>query len=135
MPEGPGERVGYALYPQMHTGRQPPRMGLSHSSIAPYDAFPTRDGQILIGVQNDSGWRTLGSEALGVPEAADDPRFATNVQRVRHRSECDARVAAQTAPWSTAELVAPLALAGIPAAQVKQLDQVVGHPQLRARDR
>ncbi|MGH3205960.1 MAG: CaiB/BaiF CoA transferase family protein, partial [Streptosporangiaceae bacterium] len=129
------EWMGYALYTQMHTGRQQPRMGLSHSSIAPYDAFGTRDGQILIGVQNDSGWRTLVTEVLDVPEAADDPRFATNVQRVRHRSECDALVAAQTARWSTAELDARLAAAGIPAAQVKQLDQVVGHPQLRARDR
>ena len=129
------EWMGYALYTQMHTGRQPPRMGLSHSSIAPYDAFPTRDGQILIGVQNDSGWRTLVTEVLDVPEAAGDPRFATNVERVRYRSECDALVAAQTARWSTAELDARLAAAGIPAAQVKQLDQVVGHPQLRARDR
>jgi itaconate CoA-transferase len=115
------EWMGYALYTQMHTGRQPPRMGLSHSSIAPYDAFPTRDGQILIGVQNDSGWRTLVTEVLGVPEAAHDPRFATNVLRVQHRAECDALVAAQTASWS--------------AAQVKQLDQVIEHPQLRARDR
>jgi crotonobetainyl-CoA:carnitine CoA-transferase CaiB-like acyl-CoA transferase len=129
------EWMGYALYTQMHTGLQPPRMGLSHSAIAPYDAFPTSDGQILIGVQNDSGWRTLVTGVLDVPGAADDPRFATNVQRVRHRAECDALVAAQTARWPTAELDARLAAAGIPAAQVKQLDQVVEHPQLRARDR
>jgi crotonobetainyl-CoA:carnitine CoA-transferase CaiB-like acyl-CoA transferase len=135
MLEATVEWMGYALYTQMHTGRQPPRMGLSHSSIAPYDAFPTRDGQILIGVQNDSGWRTLVAEVLGVPEAADDPKFTTNVLRVRHRAECDALVAAQTARWSTAELDARLAAAGIPAAQVKQLDQVIEHPQLRARDR
>jgi crotonobetainyl-CoA:carnitine CoA-transferase CaiB-like acyl-CoA transferase len=135
MLEATVEWMGYALYTQMHTGRQPARMGLSHSAIAPYDAYPTRDGQILIGVQNDSGWRTLVTEVLAIPEAADDPRFATNVQRVRHRPECDALVAAQTARWSTAELDARLAAAGIPAAQVNQLDQVVGHPQLRARDR
>jgi crotonobetainyl-CoA:carnitine CoA-transferase CaiB-like acyl-CoA transferase len=135
MLEATVEWMGYALYTQMHTGRQPARMGLSHSAIAPYDAYPTRDGQILIGVQNDSGWRTLVTEVLAIPEAADDPRFATNVQRVRHRPECDALVAAQTARWPTAELDARLAAAGIPAAQVNQLDQVVGHPQLRARDR
>ena len=135
MLEATVEWMGYALYTQMHTGLQPPRMGLSHSSIAPYDAFPTSDGQILIGVQNDSGWRTLVTEVLDVPGAADDPRFVTNVQRVRYRAECDALVAAQTARWSTAELDARLAAAGIPAAQVKQLDQVVEHPQLRARDR
>ena len=135
MLEATVEWMGYALYTQMHTGRQPPRLGLSHGAIAPYDAFPTRDGQILIGVQNDSGWRTLVTEVLGVPGAADDPKFATNVERVRHRPECDALVAARTAGWSTAELDARLAAAGIPAAQVNQLDQVVGHPQLRARGR
>jgi crotonobetainyl-CoA:carnitine CoA-transferase CaiB-like acyl-CoA transferase len=135
MLEATVEWMGHALYTQMHTGSQPPRMGLSHSSIAPYDAFPTRDGQVLIGVQNDSGWRTLVTEVLGVPELADDPRFATNVQRVRHRADCDALVAARTALWTTADLDARLAAAGIPAAQVKELDQVVQHPQLRARDR
>jgi crotonobetainyl-CoA:carnitine CoA-transferase CaiB-like acyl-CoA transferase len=129
------EWLGHALYTQMHTGSQPARMGLSHSSIAPYDAFPTRDGQILIGVQNDSGWRTLVTEVLGVPELASDPRFATNVQRVRHRPECDALVAAQTAQWATEELDRRLAAAGVPAAQVKELGQVVEHPQLRARNR
>ena len=129
------EWMGHAMYTQMYTGSQPPRMGLSHSSIAPYNAFPTRDGQMLIGVQNDSGWRTLVGDVLEVPELADDPRFATNVARVRHRSECDALVAAETIRWCTEELDARLAAAGVPAAQVKQLDQVIDHPQLRARNR
>ena len=129
------EWMGYALYTQMYTGAQPARMGLSHSSIAPYDAFPTRDGQMLIGVQNDRGWRTLVSEVLDVPELADDPRFATNVQRVANRAECDAALAAQTSRWSTEELAQRLAAAGVPAAQVKELDAVVEHPQLHARDR
>jgi crotonobetainyl-CoA:carnitine CoA-transferase CaiB-like acyl-CoA transferase len=135
MLEATVEWMGYALYTQMHTGTQPPRMGLSHGAIAPYDSFPTRDGQVLIGVQNDSGWHTLTTDVLGVPELAEDPRFATNVLRVRHRSECDAAVAAQTRRWSTAELDARLAAAGVPAAQVNELDQVVKHPQLRSRER
>ena len=129
------EWMGYALYTQLYTGAQPARMGLSHSSIAPYDGFPTRDGQMLIGVQNDRGWRTLVSEVLDVPELADDPRFATNVQRVANRAECDAALAAQTSRWSTEELAQRLAAAGVPAAQVKELDAVVEHPQLHARDR
>ncbi|GGT42316.1 CaiB/BaiF CoA transferase family protein [Nonomuraea spiralis] len=129
------EWMGYALYTQMYAGTQPARMGLSHSSIAPYDAFPTRDGQVLIGVQNDAGWRALVTAVLDAPELADDPRFATNVQRVRNRAECDAAVAARTSRWTTPELDARLAAAGVPAAQLKEIDQVVDHPQLRARDR
>lgn len=129
------EWMGHALYTQMHTGSQPPRMGLSHSAIAPYDAYPTSDGEVLIGVQNDSGWRTLVTQVLDAPELADDRRFATNVGRVSHRDECDAEIAARTVRWTSAELDARLAAAGIPAAQVKGLAQVVDHEQLRARDR
>ena len=76
------EWMGHAFYTQMHTGAQPPRMGLSHSSIAPYDAYPTSDGEVLIGVQNDRGWRVLVTDVFEAPGLADDPRFATNVARV-----------------------------------------------------
>jgi crotonobetainyl-CoA:carnitine CoA-transferase CaiB-like acyl-CoA transferase len=129
------EWLGHALYTQMYTGHQPPRMGLSHSSIAPYDAFPTRDGEVLIGVQSDSAWRTLVTEVLEAPELLDDPRFSTNVQRVSHRSECDAHVGERTRRFSTEELTQRLADARVPAAQVSHLEQVVEHVQLHARDR
>ncbi|KAA0086674.1 CoA transferase [Mycolicibacterium sp. P9-64] len=129
------EWMGHALYTQMHTGAQPPRMGLSHSSIAPYDAYPTSDGEVLIGVQNDRGWRTLVTEVFGAPELAEDPRFATNVARVQNRHECDTIVASHTRRWMAADLDVRLAAAGVPAAQVKYLDQVLEHPQLRQRDR
>jgi crotonobetainyl-CoA:carnitine CoA-transferase CaiB-like acyl-CoA transferase len=135
MLESTVEWMGHALYTQLHTGSPPPRMGVSHSAIAPYDGYPTRDGQMLIGVQNDSGWRALVCQVLEVPELADDPRFATNVLRVQHRAECDALIGAQTARWSTAELDARLTAAGIPAAQMKEMAQVIEHPQLTARDR
>jgi itaconate CoA-transferase len=129
------EWMGHALYTQMHTGAQPPRMGLSHSSIAPYDAYDTSDGEVLIGVQNDRGWRALVTDVFEAPELADDPNFATNVARVRNRYQCDAVVSSHTKRWTAAELDARLAAAGVPAAQVKQLDQVLDHPQLRQRDR
>jgi len=129
------EWMGYALYTSMYAGTQPARMGLSHASIAPYDAFPTRDGQVLIGVQNDTGWRTLVTEVLEAPWLADDPRFVTNVRRVANRAECDAEVAARTARWTTEQLDARLAAAGVPAAQLKSVAEVVDHPQLKARDR
>jgi itaconate CoA-transferase len=135
MLEATVEWMGYALYTQMYTGTQPPRMGLSHGSIAPYDAYPTADGQMLIGVQNDQGWRRLAREVLGAPGLADDPRFSTNVSRVAHRAECDAAVGELTGSWPSATLAERLARAGIPAAQVKDLADVVDHPQLRARNR
>ncbi len=134
MLEATVEWMGYAMYTQLYTGQPPARMGLSHSSIAPYDGFPTRDGLLLIGVQNDHGWRTL-CDALEVPDLADDPRFATNVERVRNRKDCDAAIAARTARFSTEDLSARLAAAGVPAAQIKDVAAVVDHPQLQARGR
>ena len=135
MLEATVEWMGHALYTQMHTGSQPARMGLSHSSIAPYDRFPTSDGEILIGVQNDSGWRALVTHVLEAAELADDSRFATNVARVARRAECDAEVGARTRHWSTRQLDARLNEAGIPAAQIKTLADVIDHEQLRARNR
>src|SRR6202046_2036403 len=51
---------------QQEAGKPPQRVGLTHASIAPYGAFPTRDGaEILIGVQNDREWRVLAEKVLG----------------------------------------------------------------------
>ncbi|GAB3032582.1 dehydratase [Nocardioides flavus (ex Wang et al. 2016)] len=135
MLEATVEWMGHALYTQLHTGTAPARMGVGHSAIAPYDRFPTTDGEILIGVQNDSGWRALVTRVLDAAELADDPRFATNVARVAHRTECDEEVAARTRIWTTQQLDERLATAGIPAAQIKSMGHVVAHEQLRARDR
>ena len=129
------EWMGHQLYMQLYGGRPVPRMGLGHAAIVPYDAYPTADGRILIGVQNDRGWRTLVTEVFGAPESAEDPRFATNVDRVRNRAECDALVAGFTARLPTAELDARLAAAGIPAAQLNTTAELVEHPQLDERDR
>ncbi|MGY2084148.1 CaiB/BaiF CoA transferase family protein [Blastococcus sp. SYSU DS0539] len=129
------EWLGHPMYMQMYAGRQIPRMGLSHAAIAPYDAYPTRDGQILIGVQNDRGWQRLVVDVFGRPDLAEHPRLRTNVLRVAHREECDAAVAAETRTWSTAELDARLAEAGIPAAQLNDMQGLIDHPQLSARDR
>lgn len=124
--------------PDVHAAlRRPPDSahGPQPRRDRPYDAYPTADGQVLIGVQNDRGWRTLVSDVLGAPEFADDPRFATNVQRVAHRAECDELVASFTRTWPTAELDKRLAEAGIPAAQINELADLVEHPQLAERDR
>jgi formyl-CoA transferase len=129
------EWLGHQMYMQMYAGRQVPRMGLSHAAIAPYDAYPTTDGQILIGVQNDRGWQQLVTAVFDRPDLVDHPRLRTNVLRVEHREECDAVVATESQKWSTAELDARLAEAGVPAAQINDLQGLIDHPQLSARDR
>ncbi|HEX7321937.1 MAG TPA: CaiB/BaiF CoA-transferase family protein [Mycobacterium sp.] len=129
------EWLGHPMYLQMYQGVQPERMGLGHAAIAPYDAYPTSDGRLLIGVQNDRGWRTLVIDVFGRPDLADDERFVTNIDRVRHRAEVDAAVAEQTRRFSTGDLDRRLAAAGIPAAHLNEIRDLVAHPQLAARDR
>ena len=129
------EWLGHPMYMQMYSGKQVPRMSLSHASIAPYNAYPTSDGQILIGVQNDRGWRALVCDVFDRPDLADIPNLLTNPLRVAHRSECDAFVAEHTRHFTTAEIDARLAAAGIPAAQINDMAAVVEHVQIASRDR
>jgi crotonobetainyl-CoA:carnitine CoA-transferase CaiB-like acyl-CoA transferase len=67
-------------------GVTPTRMGNSHPSLFPYDALPTADGEMIITAGNDRQFRRL-CEALGIPELADDPRFASNADRTANREE------------------------------------------------
>jgi crotonobetainyl-CoA:carnitine CoA-transferase CaiB-like acyl-CoA transferase len=129
------EWLGHPMYMQMYAGRQIPRMGLSHASIAPYNAYPTRDGQILIGVQNDRGWQSLIGEVLGRHDLVDHPQFRTNMLRVANRDACDEAVAEETRRWTTAELDDRLVDAGVPAAQLNDMQGLIEHPQLSERDR
>jgi itaconate CoA-transferase len=78
--------------PLLHqeAGKAPRRIGLSHPSIAPYGVFTTKDGKnILISIQSDREWAKFGVEFLGDPSTVTDERFATNVARVKNRSETD----------------------------------------------
>jgi hypothetical protein len=72
------------------TGQAPGRMGNSHPSLAPYQDFPTQDGNMLLAIGNDGQFQRFCA-AAGQPQWASDPRFATNTLRVQHRSRTDPR--------------------------------------------
>ncbi|MDX2355856.1 CaiB/BaiF CoA-transferase family protein [Dietzia sp. PP-33] len=133
--EATAEWMGHPMYIRMYEGRQVGRMGLSHASICPYDAFPTRDGQVLIGVQNDRGWAALVGDVLGRPELVGDERYATNVARVARRTEVDELIGRLTAGYGSQELADKLDEFGVPAARLNDVAGLVDHPQLEARDR
>ena len=104
---------------QQEAGAPPQRVGLAHTSIAPYGAFRSRDGiDILISIQSDREWRILAERVLGDAALAADPAFATNVERVKRRSETDGRVAAVFGALDAAALEEKLAAADIAFARV-----------------
>jgi len=117
---------------QQEAGKPPQRVGLTHASIAPYGAFPTRHGaEILIGVQNDREWRVLAEKVLGDAGLAANPDFATNRDRVRHRAEVDRRIAAISSTLDAARLTQQLAAADIAFARVNDTAALARHPHLR----
>jgi crotonobetainyl-CoA:carnitine CoA-transferase CaiB-like acyl-CoA transferase len=68
------------------TGQVPPRQGNAHLQIVPYQLFDTADGYLVLAIGNDEQWRRF-CQAAGCPQLADDPRFRTNPDRVRHRRD------------------------------------------------
>ncbi|MFF0475797.1 CaiB/BaiF CoA transferase family protein [Streptomyces sp. NPDC004284] len=130
------EWMGHPLHHGLHGGTPPARTGLAHAVIAPYDAYPTADGGlVLLSVQNDREWRRLAEQVLGRPELADDPGFATNTARVAGRAATDEAVAAALAPLTAAEALARLDAAGVACARLNSVAELADHPQLTARDR
>lgn len=130
------EWMGHPLHHEMHGGTAPVRTGMAHAVIAPYDAYPTADGTlVLLSVQNDREWRRLAEQVLHRPELADDPAYGTNLARTRNRERTDAVVAETLAALSADEAVHRLEEAGIACARLNGIAELAGHPQLAARGR
>ena len=108
------------------------RMGLAHTSIAPYGVFKSKDDvPILISIQNDREWRVLATDVMGDAALAADPRFAKLVDRVKHRAETDGKVAAAFAIMDVATLSKKLEAADIAFARVNDVAGLIAHPHLR----
>jgi crotonobetainyl-CoA:carnitine CoA-transferase CaiB-like acyl-CoA transferase len=119
---------GYLL-----TGTQPKPLGSSHPSLSPYRTFRCRDGQwIFIAGANDRFWQRL-APALGLPTLANDPRFAKNIDRVKHRRELEAALEAAIGRQNREPLLEVLEAAGVPATPVNTVQQVMEDAQTAAR--
>lgn len=115
------------------TGRPPSRLGTAHPTIVPYQAFPTKDGQIMLAVGNDSLWQRFVS-VLGSPEPLRDERFATNPGRVRSRASLVPIVAAFLLERTTEEWLDDLCGSGIPAGPIYDLGQALTQAQVVDRE-
>lgn len=121
--------------PLMHhdyLGRAPGKVGLAHPSIAPYGAFRTRDGAlILISIQSDREWRVLAGEVIGDAALATDPGLATNDQRVAARDRTDGAVQAWFGTVTRAEAEQTLHWHRIAFGALNDVAGLSAHPQLR----
>jgi crotonobetainyl-CoA:carnitine CoA-transferase CaiB-like acyl-CoA transferase len=111
------------------TGEVPQPQGSGTAMIAPYEAFPTQEGDwVMIAAGSDTLF-ARACEALGVPGLARDRRFADNPARVQNRSALVDTLAAVSRSLSAADLLARLERAGVPAAPILTVDRVAAHPQ------
>jgi crotonobetainyl-CoA:carnitine CoA-transferase CaiB-like acyl-CoA transferase len=104
--------------------------------VAPYGAFPTRDGQtVVLGTTNDREWQRVAREIIDRPDLADDLRFATNPGRCAHRDVLDEAIGSWCAQHDLAYIQKTADDAGIGNSRYNVPSEVVVHPQLTARDR
>ncbi|MFD2474841.1 CaiB/BaiF CoA transferase family protein [Amycolatopsis silviterrae] len=106
------------------------RHGSGVAFIVPHRAFAASDGALIVSCANDALFVRLAA-ALGHPEWADDPRFATNAARLENRAEIDRLIGERIASGTRAQWQDRLQAAGIPCAPVQTTPELVGHEQTR----
>ena len=110
--------------------RMPGRLGNQYESTAPYDTFPTKDGQyVVIGIANDKFWKQL-CEMMGKEELIDHPDYALNGTRVKNRDIIKPIVVEWTKTQTADELVYSLLEKGIPTAPIYDVKQVTEDPHI-----
>lgn len=114
------------------TGQAPGRAGNIHPSLAPYQDFPSLDGNVLLAIGNDGQFARF-CEACGHPDWAQDARFATNTARVQHRAELLERLLPVMRTRTTAEWIALLEDKAVPCGPINTVAQAFDDPQVRHR--
>ncbi|MGV0837731.1 CaiB/BaiF CoA transferase family protein [Mycolicibacterium thermoresistibile] len=128
--------MGYQLTYTQHSGVNQQPLGMSSPAVAPYGAFATRDGQtVVLGTTNDREWQRLARDIIDRADLADDPAFATNSDRVRHRDLLNEAIGDWCARHDLAHIQKTADEAGIGNSRYNLPSEVIAHPHLSARDR
>jgi crotonobetainyl-CoA:carnitine CoA-transferase CaiB-like acyl-CoA transferase len=114
------------------SGQDPPRQGVTHPNIVPYQPFEALDQPIIIAIGNNHQFAKL-AEICGHPEWTADPRFADNGSRVANRAEMVKSIAAIIAQKPAAEWLERLEGAGIPAGPINRVTQALSDVQAQHR--
>lgn len=138
---GLGEKVDIALVDSVasamenitmiyqSTGRIPQRIGNRYESTYPYDAFPAKDGDVIIAAGNNKLYGIL-CDVMGRPELKQDPRFLEVKDRVANHEAMYEIVSAWSKEHTVDEVDQLLNAAGCPASPVNTIDRMVVDPQI-----
>ncbi|KRW94834.1 CaiB/BaiF CoA-transferase family protein [Paracoccus sp. MKU1] len=122
--------TSHALH--FYAGQLPQRVGNRHPLSTPFGCFATRDGQVVIAVLNGKQFAALAT-LIGAPEAADDPRFASDESRTAHEPELKRLIESWSCHRTTEEAVAALAGVGLPAAPIWDIAQAASNEHALTR--
>lgn len=109
------------------------RTGSILPKVAPSNVYPTSDGEVLIGANQDSVWKRM-AEAMGKPELGDDPRYATHEARGEHQEEMDDFIAVWTKGYTSKDLLQLMDDSGVPAGKIFKAPDMLEDPHFEARN-
>jgi crotonobetainyl-CoA:carnitine CoA-transferase CaiB-like acyl-CoA transferase len=117
----------------LNTGEVPTPQGSAHEFTVPWQAFQTRDGYVVIATRQENFWQRLCA-VLGEPALAADPRFASNPKRLEYRAALIPVIERILRTRSSAEWLAKLRAAEVPAAPVNDLAGAFAEPPVAERE-
>lgn len=114
-------------------GEPPRRLGNAHPNLVPYQAFPARDGWLIVGIANEKQWGLL-CDMLGRPDMKTDSRFTPNGNRVANRKILVDELTEIFSQRDVNDWLADMASAGLPCGPINSIPDVFSHPQAQARN-
>ena len=115
------------------TDEIPGPMGARHPSITPFEAFATRDGNIIIAAGNDGLFVKL-AHALDRADLGENPLFKTNALRNENQEALRSEIEGALRSEATEHWIEVLEVAGVPCGPVNNIAQALAHPQTAARN-
>jgi len=115
------------------SGEPPQRQGNAHPNIAPYESLQARDKGFVLGAANQTQWEKL-CEVIQKPELKDDPRFLTNQERVKNRTDLISTLNKIFSEKDAQTWLTQIQKAGLPCGPINAIPDVFNHPQIQARE-
>lgn len=117
----------------LNGGAIPRRLGNEHPNTVPYQDFACSDGDILVALGNERQFRAFCT-LVGLPQLADDPRFADNARRNSNRAELQRLLQDAIVNWKSDELIAAMEEGTLPGGRVNEIPDILVDPQIMSRD-
>jgi len=122
---------GYCGLDALRLGHDPQRYGNAHPSIMPYGMYDAADGPLIIAVGNNAQFLKFCRHVIERPDIADDPRFSTNVERIKNRRELAPILKDRIQSFPRAVLLERLMAADIPCGEVAGLHEALTSERTR----